>query len=111
MLSSLENLLRPQGVWPPLINKDSTMYPDGSDTFSFQITLNQPHPLYTHFLTHPSLASVPRERFSKPFVRFYRSDVLLTQEELDTVMESIGITGSSLYPSILPFSSNLDQTQ
>ena len=49
------------------------------------------NPLFKRLLAKPLLAEVPRARFSEPILTVYRSDKLVTEEELDDILKLAGI--------------------
>ena len=55
------------------------------------VTLSPKNPLFERLLAKPSLAEVPRARFSEPILTVYRSDNLLAEGELDDVLKSVGM--------------------
>jgi hypothetical protein len=60
-----------------------------------EYSLDQENPYYNELLNRPSLASVPRWRFSRPIMTTFRSDTLITQEELDQNFLQVGMASRS----------------
>lgn len=97
MFGALEQQLLYRGASPRLfkrvghLEEGENLY--GQETFT-EYFLNPENKTYHELLNKPSLASVPRWRFDLPILTLYRSDVLITQEELDAVFAAVNMSGT-----------------
>ena len=93
MMSDLQTLLgqhhggHPRQVTERIELEDNNIFVSAS-----RLALSPKNPLYKRLLARPSLAEVPLARFSEPIFTMYRSDNLLTEGELDSILRTVGMT-------------------
>ena len=93
MMSDLQTLLgqhhgdHPRQVTERIELEDNNVFVSAS-----WLTLSPKNPLYERLLAKSSLAEVPLARFSEPIFTMYRSDNLLTEDELDNILRTAGMT-------------------
>lgn len=92
MMGDLQTLLRQHRGDHPRQVTERIHLEDNNIFISISwLTLSPKNPLFERLLAKPSLAEVPRTRFSEPILTMYRSDNLLTEGELDDILKSVGM--------------------
>lgn len=92
MLSGLGYFIgQHEGEWPRPVVEEVLLEDNGIFVTTSYITLLPENQLFAKLLAKPSLAGVPRSRFSRPIITSYRSDDLITQKELNATLLMAGL--------------------
>ena len=92
MLNGLQHFVGQHvGEWPRTVVEQVLLEDNGIYITVSHITLHPENQLFAKLLGKPSLAGVPRSRFSRPIITSYRSDDLITQKELNATLLMAGM--------------------
>lgn len=92
MLTGLAHFIgQHAGDWPRTVVEEVLLEDNGIFVTTSYVTLHPENQLFAKLLAKPSLAGVPRSRFSRPVITSYRSDDLITQKELNATFLMAGL--------------------